>query len=590
MCSNANSSEGSSNPPMDPLPDAPLPTGSGSPPRQPSVAAVASPTVAPGGEGLDPDGFTPVRSRSGRNGSGRSSPTLKAVDPTINRFAALEEDVMEVVHDNVVVTPDTLRDPNELDIPVATVPAPRSLPHTMEGTWGFPKELTSLEGSGSHEPIEIPDADDLTERVGHLEMGTETVLISASPSVFPRNKLGISQHTLFKKASLKCGSLSKESARTSLQEAGVLPAPLGTARRGRAPKIVMLGEIHMSDETSRESPSDPPNFSKRGGGRMAKEEGLSQEVKVDSWRNNHWMKSVLREGSVVYDPPIGSKGGTALLLHESLSIVHKGVGGNGRLAWAQVQWGDGVIGFITVHAPNKRRLRMAFWKQMKAITREGDWFILGDFNQTELPEDAVGRSSLIQGREERWWYQFVVDKGLVDSYICAAYRTGGRFTRMVMKQSNFVGSRLDRIYFTSGAGWVHHVKEVCHHNSSRLSDHVPLTSVFQVKQQEDGLRKESYFKMSFYALLDPAVKQRAREAWGSETEIVRDSRRRWARGWQCVKNVLKDVRKESESRRRAEGSLVEEVTCRVRTEISTEISQRGRKLVEISKISSRVTQ
>ncbi|KAL3699502.1 hypothetical protein R1sor_017524 [Riccia sorocarpa] len=287
-----------------------------------------------------------------------------------------------------------------------------------------------------------------------------------------------------------------------------------------------------------------------------------QEVKTNSWVGNQWLKSVFKGGTVVFDRPIGSKGRTALLLHESLQVVEQGTGGNGRLTWARVQYGDRVIGFLSLYAPNKRRLRLRFWEQIKNITRKGEWCLVGDFNQVELPEDAVGRSAVISGREERWWYQYVSEKGLVDGYVCAAHRTGGRFTRMAQKEGRFVGSRLDRVYLTSGAGWIHHVKEVCHHNSSRLSDHLPISAVLQVQQEEEGHRNESYFKMDFYQLLRPEIREKAKVAWESEAETVKDSRRRWARGWQRVKKVLQDVRKENEFNRRADGNLVEEITWR----------------------------
>ncbi|KAL3675775.1 hypothetical protein R1sor_025723 [Riccia sorocarpa] len=141
-----------------------------------------------------------------------------------------------------------------------------------------------------------------------------------------------------------------------------------------------------------------------------------------------------------------SAGRRALLLHESLQVVDHGVGGDGRLAWARVRRGSEVIGLLTIHALNKRRLRLEFWNKIKEIIQEGEWLLIGDFNQVDLPEDSFGKSTLVKGREERWWRQFLVERGLVDCYISTAVRTGGRFTRMAKKKSRFVGSRLDRGY------------------------------------------------------------------------------------------------------------------------------------------------
>ncbi|KAL3675774.1 hypothetical protein R1sor_025722 [Riccia sorocarpa] len=68
--------------------------------------------------------------------------------------------------------------------------------------------------------------------------------------------------------------------------------------------------------------------------------------------------------------------------------------------------------------------------------------------------------------------------------------------------------------------------------------------------------------MSFYELADPVVKARAKAAWLNEAELVHDSRRRWARGWQRVKQVLCEVRKEKDRVRREESGLAAEIAWR----------------------------
>ncbi|KAL3698479.1 hypothetical protein R1sor_012555 [Riccia sorocarpa] len=204
------------------------------------------------------------------------------------------------------------------------------------------------------------------------------------------------------------------------------------------------------------------------------------------------------------------RGGTALLLHPSVTVAQE-IGGQGRIAWARVKWGDVEVGFASIYAPNKRRSRMVFWEHLKKLMRDGDWCLLGDFNQVDMPEDAFGRSPLIRGREERWWHQFLLEKGWVDSFISATHMVGGRFTRMAKKNDRFVGARLDRVYLSSDAHWIHHVREVSHHNSSRLSNHVPLTVVFQVEDEASSQKMETYSKMRVVEVEDPAVKDVRRE-------------------------------------------------------------------------------
>ncbi|KAL3681234.1 hypothetical protein R1sor_024190 [Riccia sorocarpa] len=57
-----------------------------------------------------------------------------------------------------------------------------------------------------------------------------------------------------------------------------------------------------------------------------------QEVKVKSWLTHRWLQSISREGRVIFDLPIGSKGGTVLITREGVEVVASGVNGIGRLA------------------------------------------------------------------------------------------------------------------------------------------------------------------------------------------------------------------------------------------------------------------
>ncbi|KAL3675782.1 hypothetical protein R1sor_025730 [Riccia sorocarpa] len=340
------------------------------------------------------------------------------------------------------------------------------------------------------------------------------------------------------------------------------------ARVGRAPKkkavgktkVTSLAWLDESTNTEDESSSDPSDVDEAPVDRRVFGE-LTTNVHRPDEGDSSWFS--LGESSGHKPQPLAdglAQGGKALLLHESLQVVDHGVGRDGRLAWARVRRGSEVIGLLTIQALNKRRLRLEFWNKIKEIIQEGEWLLIGDFNQVDLPEDSFGKSTL--GREERWWRQFLVERGLVDCYISTAVRTGGRFTRMAKKKSRFVGSRLDRGYLTSGAGWIHHVKDVGHHNTSRLSDHVPVSVVLQVEPEESNRHFKSYFKMSFYELADPVVKARAKAAWLNEAELVHDSRRRWARGWQRVKQVLCEVQKEKGRVRREESGLAAEIAWR----------------------------
>ncbi|KAL3689561.1 hypothetical protein R1sor_015870 [Riccia sorocarpa] len=106
--------------------------------------------------------------------------------------------------------------------------------------------------------------------------------------------------------------------------------------------------------------------------------GALQELKTESWATMRWLQNIRKKGTVVYDKPRGSRGGTTLILHEDIKVQESGVEGNGRSAWAKV----------------------------------------------ELPEDSRGPSAVLRGSEERIWRQITLENGLVDGFFCAASTEG----------------------------------------------------------------------------------------------------------------------------------------------------------------------
>ncbi|KAL3695762.1 hypothetical protein R1sor_009838 [Riccia sorocarpa] len=89
----------------------------------------------------------------------------------------------------------------------------------------------------------------------------------------------------------------------------------------------------------------------------------------------------------------------------------------------------------------------------------------------------------------------------------------------------------------------------------------PFVSICSIRP-EGRQKKESYFKMSAEDLKDTRVMNLVKEAWLNETAYVRDDRRKWARGWYRVKQVLKAERDAKEKIRREEGDLEKEVAWR----------------------------
>ncbi|KAL3684651.1 hypothetical protein R1sor_002673 [Riccia sorocarpa] len=220
-----------------------------------------------------------------------------------------------------------------------------------------------------------------------------------------------------------------------------------------------------------------------------------QELKVVNWATRRWLRGLRNDGSVILDNPVGTKGGTALILHPDCQVLESGVSGRGRLAWAKVK-----------------------------------------INNKEMAS-------------------------FLDTFFYAASPEGVRYTRFARRGALYDFARLDRVYVSGGAQWMDHVKEVRDYGAKCTSDHVPVTVILQLEEVIER-SKESYFKMNAAELENLEILQKVQEEWGKETERVRDDRRKWARGWFRVKQVLKKVRQRKERQRRMGGDLAEEVNRR----------------------------
>ncbi|KAL3685505.1 hypothetical protein R1sor_003527 [Riccia sorocarpa] len=68
--------------------------------------------------------------------------------------------------------------------------------------------------------------------------------------------------------------------------------------------------------------------------------------------------------------------------------------------------------------------------------------------------------------------------------------------------------------------------------------------------------------MDHYMMKDPEVLRKVKMAWDAELLSVKDSRRRWSRGWHHVCQVLRDERDAQRLQRRNEGNLAHDVAWR----------------------------
>ncbi|KAL3690975.1 hypothetical protein R1sor_004626 [Riccia sorocarpa] len=70
--------------------------------------------------------------------------------------------------------------------------------------------------------------------------------------------------------------------------------------------------------------------------------------------------------------------------------------------------------------------------------------------------------------------------------------------------------KLVKQWLKHNAVWVDHVREVVHHSTTVLSDHMPIFVDIQILPSGTGGKTENYFKMNFYDLQDPGVLKEVR--------------------------------------------------------------------------------
>ncbi|KAL3694685.1 hypothetical protein R1sor_008336 [Riccia sorocarpa] len=125
----------------------------------------------------------------------------------------------------------------------------------------------------------------------------------------------------------------------------------------------------------------------------------------------------------------------------------------------------------------------------------------------ELPEDCRGKSALLNGAEARSWKQL---------------------------------ARLDRIYLSHGADWIHLVAEVAHISDQVVSDHVPIIANIELTLDgENGWYPKSYFKMGSFLLGRTGVKEKLTAAWKSHPPNAGNAQRKWQLGWIRIRAILR---------------------------------------------------
>lgn len=135
----------------------------------------------------------------------------------------------------------------------------------------------------------------------------------------------------------------------------------------------------------------------------------------------------------------------------------------------------------------------------------------------EMHDDFVVPSPRLNKIEERSWKWTLDAFDSVDLYLTATSRKGPKTSRKGMHVVSGLcldQSWLDKIYISNRGIWFKFMETIEHNNCQVLSDHIPITSLFVLKEATNrGSRKCSYLKMDHNFLDNKTFRESMKEIW-----------------------------------------------------------------------------
>ncbi|KAL3677185.1 hypothetical protein R1sor_027133 [Riccia sorocarpa] len=112
------------------------------------------------------------------------------------------------------------------------------------------------------------------------------------------------------------------------------------------------------------------------------------------------LKIVMPRSTAIVDYKSNGDGDAVLLVHDSMTIREKRVSGFGFAAWARIQTEVGIVGVLSLHAPNDSRTRKEVWTWLKHLVGDDRWIILEDFNMVETQDNSIGPSPVLKSDDK----------------------------------------------------------------------------------------------------------------------------------------------------------------------------------------------
>lgn len=171
-----------------------------------------------------------------------------------------------------------------------------------------------------------------------------------------------------------------------------------------------------------------------------------QELKIKREKLKFQLGTINPDATNIIDAPKGGKVEEAIVVPKEYQVITHDTKGDGSFAWVKIRTSRGELGIGSVYAPNDRAGRILLWKWLATNLEGKNWVLCGDWNMTNLYDDAIGPSAFIHGLELREWNRLVDKMDMVDNYVCVGLRLGYQFTRQTRKTDRYNQSRLDRNY------------------------------------------------------------------------------------------------------------------------------------------------
>ncbi|KAL2623747.1 hypothetical protein R1flu_007992 [Riccia fluitans] len=238
-------------------------------------------------------------------------------------------------------------------------------------------------------------------------------------------------------------------------------------------------------------------------------------------------------------------GGTALLLHPTISVLDLGRLTNRNLIWARIEYQGHSLHVAVVYGPHTPGHRAQFWKHLNLLLPYRKWILVGDSNSVERPNQTSGHRNQMIGEEENNFHSLKLKYTLSDAYDLAEERFGPSYTRHIAYGNEFHWVTLDRIYLLSDAPWLEAMESLNHQAEYTLSDHMPVSIALAIGSRlPKGVKLRTYFKYDAYLMAQPEINLRLHELWEQETEGVEDPMKAYCKGWAIMRDLMKAKQQE----------------------------------------------